>query len=150
MLLRRLNALPLPLDQLRTEMDRLLGSVTGQVTPMSAVPWTSQKPFPPLNLWEDADAIHAEAELPGVDPDSIDISVFGNELTLGGQRKATVDEDVSFHRQERPVGSFRRTVRLPVDVDADAVTATMNDGVLTIRLPKSESVKPRKINVSSV
>ena len=150
MLLRQFNALPLPLDQFRSEMDRLINGVAGYVPQLNSVPLASQKPFPPLNLWEDAEAIHAEAELPGVDPESIEISVFGKELTLGGHREATAEEGVSYHRQERAVGSFRRTVQLPVEVDADSVSATMTDGVLAVRLPKSETVKPRKIKVSSV
>lgn len=149
MLLRRFNALPLPFDQVRSEMDRLLNGVVGPVPRAGVSPWATPKPFPPLNLWEDADAVYAEAELPGVDAESIDISVFGTELTVGGERKSNTEEGVSYHRQERAYGSFRRTVRLPVEVDADAVSANMKDGVLTIRLPKHEAAKPRKIKVSN-
>lgn len=149
MLLRRFNALPLPFDQVRTEMDRLLNGAVGPVPRAGMTPWATPKPFPPLNLWEDADAIYAEAELPGVDAESIDISVVANELTLGGERKSNVEEGDSYHRQERAVGSFRRTVQLPVEIDAEAVSATMKDGVLEIRLPKHEAAKPRKIKVSN-
>ncbi len=147
MLLRSFNSLPL--DQFREEMDRLISGVTGNIPRLNTVPWSPPKSFPLLNLWEDAEAIHVEAELPGVNADSIEISVLGNELTLGGERKPVEEEGVSYHRQERSFGSFRRTVRLPVDVDAESVGATMSDGVLTIRLPKSETAKPHKINVSS-
>lgn len=149
MLMRRFNTLPNQFDQFRSEMDRLLGGITGQVPQLNAAPWNTPRPFPPLNMWEDAEAVYAEAELPGVDAESIDISVFGNELSLAGERKSPKEEGVSYHRQERAIGSFRRTMRLPVDVDADAVNATMRDGVLTIRLPKHEAAKPRKIKVSN-
>lgn len=149
MVLRRFNTLPLPFDQVRTEMDRLLNGVVGNVPRAGTSPWTAPKPFPPLNVWEDADSLYAETELPGIDAESIDISVVGNELTLGGERKSNVDEGVSYHRQERAVGSFRRTVQLPVEIDAEAVSANMKDGVLTIRLSKHEAAKPRKIKVSN-
>ncbi len=149
MLLRRFNALPLPIDQVRSEMDRLLNGVVGPVPRVSASHWATPKSFPPINLWEDADAVYAEAELPGVEADSIDISVLGTELTVGGERKSNTEEGVSYLRQERARGAFRRTVRLPVEVDADAVSANMKDGVLTIRLPKHEATKPRKIKVSN-
>lgn len=149
MLMRRFNALPTQFDQFRSEMDRVLSGFAGQVPQLNAAPWNTPRPFPPLNMWEDAEAVYAEAELPGVNVESLDVSVFGNELSLAGERNAGADEGVSYHRQERAVGSFRRTVRLPVEVDADAVNATMKDGVLTIRLPKHEAVKPRKIKVSN-
>ena len=106
--------------------------------------------YPPVNLWEDEEAYYLEAELPGLDLDHIDITVaHGNELSIAGERKAPELESVVWHRQERGYGSFSRQIKLPGDVDADKVSARFHDGVLTVTLPKSEQVKPRKIKIST-
>lgn len=102
--------------------------------------------FPALNAWEEREDIYVEAEVPGLAIENLDIQVKGDEVTIAGERKPSVGE-VTFHRRERGTGSFRRVVRLPVEVNADKVEANLRDGVLTLRLPKAEAAKPRKIEV---
>jgi HSP20 family protein len=103
--------------------------------------------FPPLNVWEDGDTLFAEAELPGVKSEDLEISVMAGDLTIQGRRGNTTGEGVAFHRQERGTGRFNRVVRLPFEVDAERVEASLRDGVLLVKLPKAESAKPKKITI---
>ena len=136
----------LPVHQLRDEMDRLLTGVFGQ-TPDWAMPeaWRGQ---PAVNVWENDNAIMVETEVPGLKSDQLEISVIGDELTLKVQRPDLEQEGVTYHRRERPVGSFSRVLRLPAEVNAEGVRAELHDGVLSISLPKAESARPRKIEVT--
>ena len=103
---------------------------------------------PALNVWEDENAVHAEADLPGLDPAKIEITVNeGNQLTVQGERPATEIAGAVWVRQERPFGKFVRAVTLPALVDADRVEAKYENGVLRLTLPKHEAAKPRKITV---
>jgi HSP20 family protein len=128
-------------------MDRLLSSFVGNFAD-GGRPWVDRGQ-PSINLWETGEAVVAEAELPGVQEDQIDISVVGNELTLKVERPELQKEGVTFHRRERPSGSFVRVVRLPTEVNADHVQADLRNGVLTVTLPKAESARPRKIHVTT-
>ena len=104
----------------------------------------------PLNVWQDDHNLHVEADLPDIDPNTLDISVAeGNQLTLKGERKAVAVPGAVWVRQERPTGQFTRAVVLPVLVDADRVEAKYEHGVLKLTLPKSEAAKPRKISVQA-
>ena len=89
---------------------------------------------PAANVWEQDDALLVEMEVPGVKSDQVDISVAGGELSVKINRPEVDQEGVTYHRRERPVGSFTRVLRLPVEVDADRVEAELHDGVLTITL----------------
>jgi len=114
---------------------------------------TQQRPglagsFPPVNVWEDQEKLYVEAELPGLNQDNLEILVEGDQLTVRGERKPATDEG-RWHRQERAFGRFQRTLTLPVAVDADKVEARLEQGVLTLTLPKSEAAKPRKIAVKA-
>jgi len=103
---------------------------------------------PALNVWEDEDAVYAEADLPGLDPTKIEVTVNeGNQLTVQGERPATEIEGAVWVRQERPFGKFVRAVTLPALVNADRVEAKYENGVLRLTLPKHEAAKPRKIVV---
>lgn len=105
--------------------------------------------FPALNAWEDDGALHVEAVLPGFSADNLEIYVTGNQLTLKGERQPPQHESGTWHRQERGYGKFSRVIELPVDVDGDAVSADFCNGVLCIRMPKSEAAKPRRIEVKA-
>jgi HSP20 family protein len=106
---------------------------------------------PPVNVWEDADHVYAEAELPGVDPEKLDLSVAeGNQLTIQGERPVVEHANAVWHRQERAAGTFSRVVPLPTLVDAERVEASFESGVLRVTLPKAEAAKPRKISVKTV
>lgn len=126
------------------EMDRLAGRWGIDLRTPAALAVS----FPPVNLWEDDDCLYAEAELPGLKLPDLEITVTGdNELALKGKREPTAPEKVAWHRQERGSGSFERVLTLPVRVDAAKVEARLENGVLTIKLAKSETAKPRKITV---
>jgi HSP20 family protein len=107
--------------------------------------------YPPLNIWGDSDKVYAEAELPGMQLDHLEIYVTEeNQLTIQGERrKLELDKGV-WYRQERGFGQFSRTIMLPVKVDADKVEARFEHGVLFVTLPKSEAAKPRRIAVNDL
>lgn len=105
---------------------------------------------PALNLWEEENALHLEAELPGLGLSDLEIFVTGQtQLTLKGERKPPVVENGTPHRRERSFGKFTRTLTLPFAVDESAVEARFDNGVLKVRLPKHETAKPRKIAIKS-
>jgi HSP20 family protein len=104
--------------------------------------------YPAVNVWEDADNVFVEAELPGLDLKDLSIYVTGgNQLTIKGERKQATPGKGVWHRQERSFGQFTRVLTLPVNVDADKVDARFENGVLLVKLAKHESAKPRKITV---
>ena len=109
---------------------------------------TASPGYPAMNMWAGEEDTVITAELPGVTPEAIDISVKGETLTLSGTREETQDaEKYTYHRRERTVGPFPRTLRLPYRVDAGKVEAKFHNGVLTIRLPRAEEDKPKKIAI---
>jgi HSP20 family protein len=106
--------------------------------------------YPPLNLAEDTDNLYLTAELPGVRPEDLDLSVEGDGLILRGERTiAETDKKVNYHRREREAGTFRRIVSLPVKVDAEKVSAKFRNGVLTATLPKAPEAKARQIDIQA-
>jgi HSP20 family protein len=137
-----------PFQQLRSEMDRLLNGFLGSPTNGGSYP-AAGRGQPAVNLWDNNDALMLELEIPGVKSDQIDISVAGLELTIKVQRPDIAEEGVMYHRRERPVGDFSRVLRLPCEVDSNKVSAELQNGVLTLTLPKAEVAKPRKIPVAS-
>lgn len=147
MLTRRING---PLNRLQEEMDHVFTNLFGETSGLDPLALIGrQRAFPPLNIWEDAENLYAEAELPGLTMDDLEVIVKGNELTLRGQRREQEQPSVTYHRRERGVGSFQRVVRLPVEIDADHVEASLRNGVLTIKLPKAPSARPRRIEVKT-
>jgi HSP20 family protein len=137
-----------PLAQLRDEMDRLVTDFFGD--PAVPARWEWRAPsFPALNVWEEGDVIYAEAEVPGLKQQDLEISVMGTDLAIHGRRGGDKPEGATYHHQERGAGEFNRVLRLPVEVDAAKVEATLADGVLLIKLPKAESAKPHKIEVKT-
>jgi len=107
--------------------------------------------FPRINLREDSENLYLEALLPGVDPEQVDINLLGNTLTLAGERPASEleEEEGRWHRRERPSGKFMRTVELPVQVDANKVTADAQHGLLRVTMPKAAVSKPKTIQVKA-
>jgi HSP20 family protein len=106
--------------------------------------------YPPLNIFEDKEGLVLVAELPGIDPGSLDISGQGNTLSLKGERKREqADGAQGYHRRERPFGEFSRSIQLPDDLDLSKASAKYENGVLTLRIPKAESAKPRQISVQT-
>ena len=107
---------------------------------------------PAMNVWENEDGVVVKADLPGMQADSLDVSVNGDALTIAGAFAAepTTEDGAKFHRRERSNGDFNRTVQLPYEVDGDSATATYADGVLTVQLSRPENLKPKKITVQAV
>jgi HSP20 family protein len=131
-------------QQLQTEMNRLLDRWSDP----SNGGRTFGGSFPAVNVWENADHVYVEAELPGMDPNDLEIHVTGgNQLTIKGERKQQVPDKAVLHRQERGFGNFVRVLTLPFNVDANKVDARFENGVLVIDLAKHEAAKPRKITV---
>ncbi|MCK9229873.1 MAG: Hsp20/alpha crystallin family protein [Syntrophales bacterium] len=106
--------------------------------------------YPAVNLWMNENDVILSAEIPGIDLEKMDISVEGDVLDLSGSRSLeAVGEEAKYHRQERPYGSFRRKIRLPFSINSEKVDARYEKGVLTVRLPRIEEEKPRKISIKS-
>lgn len=132
-------------DALRREMDALFHRVGGGKPGASR----ARGVFPPVNLYETAEAYVLTAELPGVEPDDIQVSLEGSVVTLRGERKIdySAEQDANLHRVERQAGDFRRAFELPAAIEADKVEAVHRNGVLMLRLPKSPEHQPRQISV---
>jgi HSP20 family protein len=121
-----------------TEFDRLTGSLLG----------AHQGPkFMPVDLYRDGDQYVLNADLPGVDPGSVDIDVDGQLLTIRAQRTADIQGGVKWLAQERPHGSYLRQFSVGEGIDSERITAQYDNGVLSVLLPVSERAKPRKIEV---
>jgi HSP20 family protein len=105
--------------------------------------------FPAVNITEDKDNYFVRAELPGIKTDEIDLQVNGRNLAISGERKIQFKgENVKYHRREREPGKFSRVIGLPGDIDPDQVDAKMVNGVLTVKISKSETAKPKQITVN--
>jgi HSP20 family protein len=134
------------MDRLQREMNQLFSDWGVDQTGWRSLATT----YPALNIWEDADHLYVEAELPGLKLEDLVIHVTqGNQLSIQGERRPCGPEKGVWHRQERGFGKFARTVTLPIPVDADKVVARFEHGVLSLTLPKSEAAKPRRIPVKA-
>ncbi len=130
------------LDQLYREMDRAFGSVN-RAEESAVSDW-----LPAVDIKEEDDAFIIHADVPGVDPKDIDIQMENGVLTLRGERKWDKEEEKKgYKRVERVRGTFFRRFTLPDTADADKIAAKVDKGVLEIRIPKQEKVRPRKITV---
>jgi HSP20 family protein len=106
--------------------------------------------YPPLNIHDAGDAYVLSAQIPGMAPDEVELTISGETLTMRGERKRPEGvKDESYRRQERPVGRWSRTITLPDRVDSAQVSASFANGILVVQLPKAESAKPRHITVGS-
>ena len=132
------------MERMRREMNRLFARMP------TSFEGTAAPAYPAMNLWSDQDGAIVTAELPGVDPDDIDILVVDDILTLkGGRQPDELKEGETYHRRERRHGGFTRALQLPFQVDADKVEAVFEKGVLRISLPRAEADKPKKIAIKT-
>ena len=105
--------------------------------------------LPSVDVYDDKEEVVLKADLPGVRPDQVDVEIDENVLTVRGQRKADHETDPErFYRIERPTGPFERSIALPQGVRADNVQAAFEDGILTVRVPKAEEAKPKRIQIA--
>ena len=108
-----------------------------------------QMVMPAMNVVEGEDHLLISAELPGVPKDAVKITIENGVLTVAGEKKSDADESQKgFHLMERRFGSFRRTVTLSRKLDANKAEASYADGVLTIRIPRSEEAMPRELEIN--
>jgi HSP20 family protein len=132
------------LDRMRRQLDRVFDADAG--TPGGLL---GSGVFPQINLTEDAERFYLRAELPGVKADEIQMQATGKNLSISGERKIeSENEGVRYHRREREAGKFSRIIAMPTDIDPDRIEAKMENGILTIRVPKAEAVKPRQITIN--
>ena len=103
---------------------------------------------PALDLYQNADNVVAVVELPGMRREDIEISLHDAMLTISGERKRVNPNGEKAERTERYIGKFRRSITLPTRVDANKVSASYRDGILTVTLPKAEEAKPKQIEVN--
>jgi HSP20 family protein len=145
---RRFGSLPSlwrdPFTSLQEEMNELRTRLLGN----GGDGWFSGAMVPALDLSESNSSIEVRMDIPGMTAKDIDIQVSGNVLTVSGTREEEkLEKAKTFHRIERRYGDFSRSITLPCAVDEDKVAAEYRDGVLSIKLPKSEVAKAHKINV---
>lgn len=117
---------------------------------MSSLRAVSRRTFPVINVGSTPQAIEVLALAPGVEPSALQITVDKGVLVLAGERKteSPQGDDVSTYAQERFNGAFRRVVSLPDDVDASRIEASYRDGLLRVRVPRSEASRPRRIEIN--
>ncbi|WP_456430715.1 Hsp20/alpha crystallin family protein [Thermosulfuriphilus sp.] len=134
-----------PMRELRREIDRLFEDFFGERALATETDW-----IPSVDISETKDAVIIKAELPGLDPEDIDISLRGDILTIKGEKKQEVEEkDENFHRIERRYGFFSRSIRIPAEVDPERIEASYRRGVLKVVLPKKEEARVKQIPVKT-
>ena len=140
------------LETLRREIDKVFNETDSRSEPFfrtAFLPGRAARRYPLINLYEDTEAVYVEALAPGVDPDTIHLSVVGNTLSIAGEKRRVagdVDPE-AFHRSERATSKFVRHIELLVAVDENNVKADYKYGLLTVTLPKTEKAKPKQIAV---
>jgi HSP20 family protein len=138
-----------PLVALRSEMDRLFDTFLRE--PLGAIDWPlvgQGRWSPTIDVAETDEEVTVRAELPGMDPKDLDVSISGNQLVLSGEKKeSSEDKGKDYYHSESRYGSFRRAVRLPEGTDAEHVDAQYANGVLTLHLKKTPSAVPKRIEV---
>ncbi len=133
------------------DMDRFQREMNRMFEEFSPARLRSAPSYPAMNVWNSEQGLVVTAEVPGVSPDDIEISVIGDNLTLSGTRKPDeLKEGARYHRQERGYGKFSRVLQLPFPVNVEKIEATFKDGVINITMPRAEEDRPRKIAVKSV
>jgi HSP20 family protein len=130
------------------DFQREVGRLFETFEPISQLRLT--RVFPAVNLHDSGDDYVLTAQLPGIGPEDVELSITGDTLTLKGERKRPegVAEE-SYRRQERHFGRWSRTIVLPDRVEGSKVSASFANGILTVLLPKSEAAKPRQISVTA-
>ena len=133
---------------IQDEMNQLFTRAFGRERPGQSEPVQQRLWAPALDISERKDAYVVTVEVPGVKPEELDITLEDGLLTIQGERRFTQESsDQQFHRVERRYGSFRRSITLPSQVQADQIEASFENGVLEVVVPKAEEAKPKKITV---
>ena len=110
--------------------------------------WKAVNGSPQTNLYESGDTFQVIAEVPGLSKEDLNIKIQGNYLELSGTRKSDAPKGYKAHRVERDTATFTRSFTLPAEVDVDKIEAVLQDGLLTLVLPKTDAFKPKQISIS--
>ena len=133
------------MNRLHEDMSRLFDHLR-----LSGAPTNGGAAYPPMNMWGDENQLYVEAELPGLELDDLEMYVNGdNQLSIKGNLQPPAAAEGTWHRRERAYGEFTRVIELPGVVDSDKVSARLENGILTITLPKRAEGKPRRIEVKA-
>lgn len=133
------------MDLLRRKLDYLSGDVDRSVGYISG--WNTTEGAPKTNLYDKGDGFELRAEVPGFSKENLNVKIQGNYVEISGTRSQDLPENFRVHRTERRSFNFSRSFTLPSDVDSSKVEATLKNGILVLRLPKSEAAKPKQITV---
>lgn len=134
------------MNKLRKDIDHLFARLWSSFSTSVFPGETTGAPF--INLSETEDALTVEAELPGINPEDLDISVINDILTIRGEKfEEAVEDRGYYHRVERRFGSFSRAIRLPCSVNVEEIKATYKKGVLNIFMPKCKPEKTHSIKI---
>ena len=132
--------------RLQHDLESLLNRPTSDVSFGSSAAGV----FPPVNVFRDRQGdVVIRAELPGMKPEDIEVTTEARRLTIHGERKADTTDKTAYHRRERPWGKFSRAIHLPADLDVEKAEARFHQGVMTLRIPRSQAAKPRPITVQA-
>jgi len=127
------------LEQMQRQMERLSGQVAGR-----------SRVYPPINIYDAMEGYHLRVELPGIDPDTLDVTVTRNEVVLAGERVAPeLPDGARYHRRERDFGTFSRAFAMPDNIDPERVKASYRDGVLDVTLARQPEAGPRKVAITT-
>jgi HSP20 family protein len=131
-----------PFERLQAELERMVEQAFAALGPGGV--------SPPVNVFDAGDAFVVKAELPGLDPKAIELSVEDGALTVRGERKLPEPQaGAAYHRREREEGAFQRVIRMPARIVPDQSQAEYRDGVLTVRLAKAPESRPRRVEIQS-
>jgi HSP20 family protein len=131
-------------------------SMFGEMDRLAREVWDSWRPFsfdsslvPHTDMYEEKDHLVMKTELPGIDKEDLDITLDGDRLTIKAEKKEDVEEDATHHTRERYYGQYFRSMTLPYPVKENKISATFENGVLELRLPRAEEVKAKKIEIKA-
>ena len=130
-------------DELQQELERMVDAAFGPLARSGGL-------YPPVNVFDQGEGYVVKAEVPGVVPEKIEITVEDDTLTLRGERAFSEPaKDAAYHRRERGQGQFRRVVRLPGRLAGEDAKGQYRDGVLTVTVPKAKDARPRRVQITS-
>lgn len=133
------------MDLLRNKMDRIFGDFDRSYDYWPGLTLKSNSPR--TNLYEEGESFEIRAEVPGIAKEDLNVKIQGNYLEISGSRSRKIPEGYKIHRSEREADTFLRSFTLPNDIDSEKVEASLKDGILYLKLPKSEAAKPKQIAI---
>jgi HSP20 family protein len=142
------------LENMRRDLDRVFTSQETWRWPfskMAFLPGLGARQYPMINISEDKDNVYVEALSPGVNPETLDVSITDDVVTISGEKLAAGDglDPEAYHRCERAAGKFVRTIEMNTKVEENKVKADYKNGLLSIILPKAESAKPKRVAITA-